>query len=472
MLESAQVYDAIGQAMQRYRVSPEQLQELQQRKLRKLLRHAVDRSPFYQKLYGSIDVDRAPLTELPTVNKSIIMENFDDVVTDRRLKLADVKRFCQTEPDLDRPWLLDAFAAMLSSGTSGEKGYFVMDGAALADAMAMGVRQSTGGGRIGGQPNQSGAAGSSDKPAQPEHRFAAVMLIEPFDSAGILVRMIPEHLGPKKLIDNRLKLSQVVEQLNEFQPTLVSSFPYTLRLLAEEARAGKLKISPKRITSSGDVLTASDRAAVETTFGVQVFDYYCCTEATYLAWECEAHEGLHLNADFSIVESVDDANQPVPDGRLGAKILVTNLSNRLMPLIRYEIADQVEFMPESKKCPCGCTLPRIRTVAGRVEEIIKLPAAGGGTVSLIPEQIDEFLGRLPSTYQVIQEAPSRLTINYVVLPEADATKLRGDIDQGISHCFEEYGVQVPLEIDLRQVEALEPVQPGSTKICHYWNRSR
>ena len=57
MLESAQVFDAIGQAMQRFRVSPEQLQELQQRKLRELLRHAMDHSPFYQKLYGSIDVD-------------------------------------------------------------------------------------------------------------------------------------------------------------------------------------------------------------------------------------------------------------------------------------------------------------------------------------------------------------------------------------------------------------------------------
>ncbi len=290
---------------------------------------------------------------------------------------------------------------MLSSGTTGEKGYFVMDGAALSDAIAMGVRQSTKPGgpppaqASGGRQPPDNAAAQATTPAHqgadaprspegalplsadapPQHRFAAVMLLERFDSAGILVRLIPERLGPKQLIDNRQDLAAVVRQLNEFQPTLLSSFPYTLRLLAEEARAGRLKIAPRRITSSGDVLTTSDRTAVEGAFGVKVYDYYCSTEASYLAWECDAHDGLHLNADFNIVESVDANNTPVPDGRLGEKILVTNLSNRVLPLIRYEISDQVEIIPPGAPCRCGSTLPRIRTVAGRMEQVIALPAA-------------------------------------------------------------------------------------------------
>src|SRR5439155_12732952 len=138
------------------------------------------------------------------------------------------------------------------------------------------------------------------------------------------------------------------------------------------------------VTSSGDVLTASDRAAIEAAFGVKVYDYYCCTEASYLAWECDAHQGLHLNADFNIVESVDANNQPVPDGQRGAKILVTNLGNRVMPLIRYEISDQIEIMPGGQPCRCGCALPRIRTVAGRVEQVISLPAKCDGASRTVP----------------------------------------------------------------------------------------
>src|SRR5439155_24669890 len=128
-------------------------------------------------------------------------------------------------------------------------------------------------------PYQGAYAPRSPGAPEAQHRFAAVMLLERFDSAGILVRLIPERLGPKQLIDNRQDLPTVVRQLNDFQPTLMSSFPYTLRLLAGEAQAGRLRIAPRRVTSSGDVLTASDRAAVEAAFGVKVYDYYCCTEA-------------------------------------------------------------------------------------------------------------------------------------------------------------------------------------------------
>jgi phenylacetate-coenzyme A ligase PaaK-like adenylate-forming protein len=264
-----------------------------------------------------------------------------------------------------------------------------------------------------------------------------------------------------------------VLQLNEFQPTLMSSFPYTLRLLADEAQAGRLRIAPQRITSSGDVLTASDRAAVEKALGVKIYDYYCCTEASYLAWECDAHDGLHLNSDFNIVESVDASGTPVPDGQLGEKILVTNLGNRVMPLIRYEISDQVEIIPPGHPCRCGSTLPRIRTVAGRMEQVISLPGMRGGVVPLIPEQIDHYLGRLPANYQVIQEASDRLMLNFVPQGEMEVGQLKSEFKQAIGECFKEYAVASDtIRVDVRAVAALEPVRPGSSKVCHYWNRGR
>ena len=460
MLNQAMVGQAMGQAMQNEHLPPDALHELQTRRLHDLVRFAAEKSPFYRELYAGRDLDRIQLADLPTVSKPDLQERFDEVVTDPRLKRAGVRAFCEAGPQRGRPFYLDAFAVALSSGTSGLRGHYVMDGPALADAIAMGYRQSNRPAARGDSPQPGGPASvqSPTSPAQPpQQRIAAVMLIEPFDSAGLLMRMIPESLGPKQLIDIRQDFAAICQQLNDFGPTLLSSFPYMLRMLSQGMNDGQLSICPHRITSSGDVLTESDRAAVRRSFGVDPFDYYCCTEATYIAWECEAHEGLHVNADYVLLESVDGDNRTVPAGQLGARSLLTNLTNRAMPLVRYQMSDQVEYMAEP--CRCGSRLPRIRTVAGRVEHVLVFPGAVEGKVSLVPEQIDDFVGGLEglANYQVIQEAPRRLTVNYIPERLADAAEVAAAIRSGLGRCFERYNVAGGVEMDLHQVERLQPI---------------
>ena len=455
MLTQALVNAAIGRAMQGERLPPAALAELQERKWRELARYAAEHSPFYRELYRPLDLDRVVLADLPPVTKTRIQAAFDEVVTDPRVRLEGVRAFCRTPPG-GEPWHMGAFAVMMSSGTSGQRGHYLMDGPALADAIAQGFRQSN---------------RAAPGPAPEPQRIAAVMLVEPFDAAGLLMRLIPESLGPKELIDIRQDFAAVVEQLNDFQPTLLSSFPYVLRMLSAAAEDGRLRIRPRRITSSGDVLTASDRAGVRRALGVDPHDYYCSTEAPYIAWECDAHDGLHVNADYVLVESVDAQGRPTPPGRLGDKLLLTNLSNRLMPLIRYEMSDQVAFL--DGPCRCGCLLPRIRKVAGRVEHILSLPAAAGGRAALIPEHIDEYVGGLDglANYQVIQEGPARLTVNCIPQAGVDAARVEAAIRAGLDACFRRYGVAPGLSLDFRRVERLEPIRPGSNKVCHYWNRS-
>ncbi len=456
MLTETMVAEAMRQALANERLSAEEFASLKETKLRKLLRFAVENSPLYAEMYRSVDVERTPLVELPTITKPVVQARFDEAVTDRRLTLEGVKRFCEGEEAGRSPWYLDEFAVMLSSGTTGERGFFVMDGPALADACAVGFRQSN------RQPP------TDAPPAQ--QRIAAVMLIERFDAAGLLMRMIPESVGQKRLIDIRRDFGDVCRELNEFQPTLLSSFPYMLRMLADAVADGRLSISPRRVTSSGDVLTASDRAAVKQAFGIQPYDYYCSTEAPYLAWESDAHDGLYVNADYYLVESVDRDNRPVGPDELGEKLLMTNLSNYSLPLIRYEMSDQVAFTSEPGSL--GGPLPRIRTVAGREEHTIILPGKEAATVSLIPEHIDEFVGGLAglANYQVIQDEPASLNVNFIVEKSGDEQAVSKRVIEGFRRCFETYAVVPTVEIALARVEQLEPIRPGSNKICHYWNR--
>jgi phenylacetate-coenzyme A ligase PaaK-like adenylate-forming protein len=285
--------------------------------------------------------------------------------------------------------------------------------------------------------------------------------------------LIPASVGEVRRLDIRQELARIVEELNAFQPTLLAAYPYMLWLLSEAAREGRLHVRPQRVTSSADVLTASDRAAVRQAFGVEPYNYYCSTEVPYLAWECDAHDGLHVNADYVLLESVDAAGRRVPPGTLGDKILITNLSNQVLPLIRYEMSDQVEWT--TGPCPCGCRLPRIRTVAGRVEHLLNLPGTGESRARIVEEYVDDIVGRLErvAKYQVIQETPDRLTVNVIVRAPAPWDEVRRSVIDALESCFRKYGVNAGrVQLDLHRVEQLEPVEPGSRKVCRFWNRCR
>ena len=162
-------------------------------------------------------------------------------------------------------------------------------------------------------------------------------------------------------------------------------------------------------------------ARIQEAFGVRPFDFYGTTEGLWGA-ECEHHTGIHLFEDMTIVENVDDDGRPVPDGQPGARLLVTSLFNRTQPLIRLELADAVTLDPDP--CPCGRTLRRIRSIAGRSDDVLALPGTGAATVSVHPLQFAVVArDRDVVEFQVVQEGP-RLRLLVVARGEAPALETR------------------------------------------------
>ena len=78
---------------------------------------------------------------------------------------------------------------------------------------------------------------------------------------------------------------------------------------------------------------------------------------------CSAGRGMHLSDDLFVIEPVDGQGDPVPPGERAAKVYVTNLYNRVQPLIRYELTDEITVL--DGPCPCGVTLLRIDDIQGR-----------------------------------------------------------------------------------------------------------
>ena len=102
-------------------------------------------------------------------------------------------------------------------------------------------------------------------------------------------------------------------------------------------------------------------------FGAPLLDNYSMGECLFLTNGCTETDGMHVNADWAILEVVDENNQPVPAGEKGAKVLITNLANLVQPIIRYEVGDILTMATEP--CGCGSNMPLIDHVEGRDSDV-------------------------------------------------------------------------------------------------------
>ena len=209
-------------------------------------------------------------------------------------------------------------------------------------------------------------------------------------------------------------LPELVAQLNDFQPVLISTYASALGVLADEQEAGRLNIAPLVISSGGELLLPSVRAQAERVFKAVVVETYNASEATPLSLPCRLGK-MHVNTDWFILEPIDDAGNPVPPGQRSDTVLVTNLANHVQPVIRYELGDSVVVGPDP--CRCGSPLPTI-AAEGRTDEILRITGSDGTIVVVLPLAIATVVEETPGVlrYQILQTGPAALTIRLTVAP--------------------------------------------------------
>jgi phenylacetate-coenzyme A ligase PaaK-like adenylate-forming protein len=210
-------------------------------------------------------------------------------------------------------------------------------------------------------------------------------------------------------------VDQIVAGLNAWQPLTLMGYPSMLALLAVEARAGRLRILPRRITTTSEPLLPEVRRALTETFRAPVANMYGTSEAGPIGVGCFCGPGIHLCDDLVIVEPVDLAGRPVPPGVRSDKVYVTAIANPTLPLIRFELTDQVTFL--DRPCPCGSAHQLIADVQGRLDDVFTYP--GGQVVH--PHVFAAGLRRDPGIveYQV-RQAPAGAEVLLVGAPAAPA----------------------------------------------------
>jgi phenylacetate-CoA ligase len=191
-------------------------------------------------------------------------------------------------------------------------------------------------------------------------------------------------------------MRRFIGRLHSIRPKLLQGYVGSVYHLALFMEKHGLTIQPpKAIWVTSSPISIVQRLKIEKVFGAPVYDQYGCGEIYALAAQCRVREGLHVFWDARFIEFVDHNAIPVNDGEYGT-VLVTDLENRVFPLIRYKNGDIGRFL--GKQCPCGCELPLIDSVKGRITDCLTLPDGSKVSGDYLTTIFDDF----PETVQAFQ----------------------------------------------------------------------
>lgn len=203
-------------------------------------------------------------------------------------------------------------------------------------------------------------------------------------------------------------MARFARALARYQPKVLLAYANTLGLFARYVQAENIEgIRPRGIICSAEVLTEENRRLIEKAFACPVFNRYGSREFAMIASECEKHEGMHINAENLLIEALSEGRSCTDaDGEL----VITDLRNFAMPLIRYRIRDVGRLKQAACSCPRG--LPLMDVSGGRVTDF--LHATNGSKVSgvVIATYV---ITNIPGIKQIqfIQHDPGAVTIKLV-----------------------------------------------------------
>ena len=429
----------VPEYLARLRWSPAEIDAEQTRALRDLVSHAARSSPWHRERLGRLAVDRltpAALRDIPPMTKGDLMENWDAIVTEPRctFKAAETHLAGLTAA----AYFLGDLHVIASGGSSGKRGVFVYDWhgwAASALGLMRGLFDILLG--LGQQPGP----------------FATVSAFVASHATSALGQTFSNPARPSVRAPVSLPLAEIVAILNRTQPSLLHAYPSMLPALCEEARSGHLRVAPALIWSTSEPLLPEVRAMVEAAWNAPVANGWAASESPGGAFCCPAGGGFHIGEDLNIIEPIDEHGNPVRRGERSSKILLTNLYNRIMPFIRYEITD--EFQIADGPCRCGSAYLKVADVHGRADDVFRY-ASG---IRVHPLNFRSPLGRDPAIveYQV-RQTERGAEIAVVARAPVDIEAVRSTVAQTLTGL----GLSAP-EVIVRRVDRIERQDAGKLK---------
>lgn len=398
-------------------------EEVTNRRLHELVRYVKEKSPYFAKAYADIGDDFV-LQDLPVTNKKIMRQNFDTWHTVPGIRLDDVMAFIQDKSNIGKLYQ-GKYTIIMTSGSTGNPAIILQDSSIqnLAGVMA----------ELRAMKFQFPMVNICDNTG---YGIDNESIRHNKGKASILNKLV-------SVVNSKQPEAGIVADLERVKPRVMFGYTGVLSLIANEALAGRLHIKPKMIFTSGEYMSDGVRQKIREAFPTaKVHSVYGCTEGGAMAYECRC-DHFHLNEDWTILESVDKDNHPVPYGQPGARLLLTNLSNWLQPLIRYEMGDKAIL--HKNDCPCGRKGVWVE-VDGRANADLKFETPHG-TV-LVPSMVlfEIFEGINDSgmsnfdQYQLILKPDQRMELRLHCFDGVDPEKMLKIVQKEVGEYLEKCGV--------------------------------
>jgi len=398
----------------------EDWQDYQNLQLRKLLNHAVIQVPYYRNVFEKkgvkdiVNFDIENLKELPFLEKESIRSNPEDFIAGNAFQHQ-----------------LHAYNTSGTTGTpiaikfSNDMHRFWSAAYETRVRRWAGVNYKLSRAMIGGRLVVPDA-----RTEPPFWRYNA---------AEKQLYMSAFHISPRNAC-------HYVNALNKYLPDYLVGYASSHFFLARMIVEQKLEvIHPKAVLTSSEKLTSEMRSVIEQAYGCEVFDAYSGVEACCLASECEHHR-LHVSPDVGIIELIDEDGNPVPPGVPG-EIVATGLLNFDQPLIRYRTGDIAIW--SDKPCPCGCAMPVLEELVGRLEDTVIGP---NGQETVRFHGIFVGLSHVCEG-QVIQETLSRFRVRLVVHPDFNEEDRKIIMDRFVQRLG-------PIQLEIELVDEIERTERG------------
>lgn len=318
-------------------LSKEKVSKLQQKRFIKLIQFVAQHSLYYQKIIKkyNIDINNCIPEDFPILTKKQLIENFDDIVTDKRITRAKIAKFLEHSND-PQELFLNKYYVIHTSGSSGIIGYYVY----TPQEFIQGVSLSS---RIAGVKMLQKLAyiGAS------RGHFAGITMITTAKKLPFLYKEV-------QTFDINQPFSAIISELNAMQPTIVSGYAFALKKLAEAQKKGSLSIKPFILQSGGEPLSTEDKKYIQNAFNVPVANVYASSEHLLMGIGRDSFDGMYLMEDNLYFEIKHN------------EMYVTNLYNYTLPLIRYHMSDYLEITEDTIKLT---PFTKVKEIVGRNEYV-------------------------------------------------------------------------------------------------------
>ncbi|MDX8430564.1 MAG: hypothetical protein SNF33_01985 [Candidatus Algichlamydia australiensis] len=388
------------------------LKSWQEKQVQRHLHWLRGHSPYYAQRLKRVNI--SDWRQLETVSKSEMMENFDRINT-ASLKKEKLLNFAlANEESRDFGKEVGRFTVGLSSGTSGNKGLFVVSE----------KERSCWAGYI--------LARMLPRPLWHKQRIALFLR-----SGGPLYQSTGGVRIQFQYFDIFKSLDEHLDALQEYQPTLIVGPPSVLKFLAEKISADKLLIKPEKIVSVAEVLDPIDQIRIENAFGFPIHQVYQATEGC-IASTC-SHGTLHLHEDLMCIEKevVDlSFNRFVP--------IITDFSRTTQPIVRYRLDD---ILVEKKTpCPCGSIFTQLESIEGRCDDTLVFESKDKNTcVAIYPDffrRCVAFSSNQIFEYRIVQTNFDQLLIEFSSLSK-ERERIKKKIYKELVQLFTQKNVAIP-----------------------------